>query len=49
MQLDEAIKVIIGDVLIASAFVSYAGPFNKNFRDIMIRDEFMKFFKANNL
>jgi dynein heavy chain len=33
----------------ASAFVSYAGPFNKSFRDIMIRDEFLKFFKSNNL
>jgi len=40
VTLDEQIKVIVGDVLISSAFVSYAGPFNKNFREMMIRDEF---------
>ena len=31
----------------ASSFVSYAGPFNKKFRTIMINDEFMKFIKEN--
>lgn len=33
----------------ASAFVSYAGPFNKKFRDKMIQDEFFKYFKANHI
>lgn len=47
--LDEQIKVIVGDVLMSSAFVSYAGPFNKHFRDIMIREEFEKYFKTNKI
>jgi dynein heavy chain len=32
-------------VLLASAFVSYVGPFNKKFREIIINDKFMDFFK----
>lgn len=42
-------KVIIGDVLLASAFVSYVGPFNKQFRDKILYDEFIPFFKANGI
>lgn len=44
----EALKVIIGDVLLASSFVSYVGPFNKAFRD-KILSEFLVFFKGNNI
>ena len=33
----------------SSAFVSYAGPFNKKFRDIMIKDEFEKYFKSHKI
>lgn len=35
--------VLTGDVLISSAFISYAGPFNKKFRDIIMKDNFIKF------
>lgn len=38
-----------GDVLISAAFVSYAGPFNKKFRDQMIKDQFLKFIKENKI
>lgn len=43
-----ALEVIIGDVLLASSFVSYVGPFNKTFRDRILAD-FITFFKANNI
>lgn len=36
LNLQDQIKLIVGDVLMASSFVSYAGPFNKKFRTIMI-------------
>jgi dynein heavy chain, axonemal len=39
----------VGDVLMASSFVSYAGPFNKKFRNIMINKEFMKFIKDSQI
>jgi dynein heavy chain len=48
IDLGEYLQVVIGDVLLASAFVSYVGPFNKAFRDKIINDNFVEFFKKNN-
>lgn len=42
-------QLVIGDVLLASAFVSYVGPFNKTFRDIILKDNFVPFMKKNNI
>lgn len=36
-------------MLLASAFVSYAGPFNKKFRQIMIDQQFLKFMKEKEI
>lgn len=49
IQLGQDIELVIGDVLLASAFVSYVGPFSKNFREAIIQGYFVKFFKANNI
>lgn len=49
ITLTEKLKVVIGDVLLASAFVSYVGPFNKAFRDIIIQEKFMPFFVSNHI
>ena len=48
-RLGEQIEVVVGDVLLASAFVSYVGPFNKKFRDIIIKQDFLEFFKKNSI
>jgi dynein heavy chain len=47
--LDISINLLPGDVLIASAFVSYAGPFSKKLRDFMIRDQFLAFITQNKI
>ena len=49
VTLTENLKVVVGDVLLASAFVSYVGPFNKAFRDKIIQDEFKPFFEENQI
>ena len=33
IEMGDKLSVVIGDVLLASAFVSYVGPFNKKFRE----------------
>jgi dynein heavy chain, axonemal len=46
---EQALTLIIGDVLMASAFVSYVGPFAKKYRDQIIDQKFTKFFADNNI
>ncbi|PCI27672.1 hypothetical protein COB52_04530 [Candidatus Kaiserbacteria bacterium] len=49
IDLGGKIDVIVGDVLLASAFVSYVGPFNKQFRDDIMKNYFIDFFKKNKI
>ena len=48
-QLDIDLSVIVGDVLLASAFVSYVGPFIKKYRDELINDIFTPFLISNQI
>jgi len=40
-------ELLIGDVLLASAFISYVGPFTKTFRDKLMNETFIPFLKEN--
>ena len=40
-------EYVIGDVLLASSFVSYVGPFSKKFRERIIKENFIVFFTKN--
>lgn len=43
------LEVVMGDVLMASAFVSYIGPFNMQYRIAIMKEKFAKFFKDNKI
>ena len=45
----QAIEVVSGDVLLAASFVSYVGPFPKKYRDAIMNDNFVAFFKKNGI
>lgn len=49
VRFTEEMKVVHGDVLLASSFVSYVGPFNKSFRDQIVEENFIKFFNRENI
>lgn len=49
ITLGQEIEVVTGDVLLASAFVSYVGPFSKKYRERIIDETFIKFFKDNQI
>ena len=40
-------ELLTGDVLLASAFISYVGPFTKVFRDRLMANTFTPFLKDN--
>ena len=40
-ELEEKMGYLIGDVLIASAFLSYAGPFLSNYREDLVQKTWM--------
>ena len=48
-MIKDKLDVIVGDVLLASAFISYTGPFTKKFRKEIMNEEFMTFFHKKGL
>lgn len=49
IQLTQDLEYVIGDVLLASSFVSYVGPFSKKFREKIIKENFIVFFQKNSI
>ena len=49
VSVGEQLEVVLGDVLMASAFVSYIGPFNIQYRNLIMKQIFTKFFKENKI
>lgn len=48
VQLEAAKGLLVGDVLVASAFISYIGPFTKPFRAKIMDEKFVPFLKTAN-
>lgn len=48
-RLEKELEYVAGDVLLASSFVSYVGPFSKEFREVIINDNFIKYFQKNHV
>ena len=48
-KMSSQINHIVGDVLLAAGFISYSGPFTKNFRDYIINDEFETYIKKKQI
>ena len=46
VSLGESLSILVGDVLLASAFVSYIGCFNKRFRKELMEQTFLPFLKG---
>jgi dynein heavy chain len=45
IDIQKDIDVIVGNVLMASAFISYIGPFSKTMRDQLVQKEFLPFMQ----
>jgi len=48
-ELEERANLLIGDVLLASAFISYIGPFSRTFRDDLLNDKWLQDIKARGI
>ena len=48
-ELEGSLEVLVGDSLLASAFISYAGPFAKQYREIIIQKMFIPYITNNKI
>jgi dynein heavy chain len=48
-DIQDEVDVIVGNVLMASAFISYIGPFSKTMRDELVQGKFLPFMKAEGI
>ena len=48
-RFDELQKHLVGDVLVAASFVSYAGPFNSQFRAALVADKWLPDLKQRGI
>ena len=46
VQLDAEKELLVGDVLLASAFISYIGPFTKKYRDELVNKHWVPFLET---
>jgi len=49
VRLGEQLDVVVGDILISAAFVSYAGPFSKTLRMGIMDEDFLPFIKKKKI
>jgi len=49
VSINQQLELIVGNVLIASSFVSYAGPFSKDFRSLMINEKFLGYMAEHRI
>jgi dynein heavy chain len=47
--LTSQLDLIVGDVLLASGFINYTGPFSKTFREMIITEEFVPYITKKGL
>ena len=48
-EIQGEVDVIVGNVLMASAFISYIGPFSKSMRDELVQGKFLPFMKGEGI
>lgn len=49
LSLEKMIQNVVGDVLLSASFISYAGPFSKHYREILVKNELMNFIMKRSI